>query len=51
MKIEIWWNKLDDWFFDLGISYQRTLYHPTHRHVFCIALGIVSINFRWKKIK
>jgi hypothetical protein len=48
MKIEIEWNKLDkDWWFDLGIGYSKTEYHPRYKRVFTVALGIATVYFRW----
>lgn len=49
MKIEIYKNKLDgDWWFDLGISCQKTDYNPRYKMVFIIALAFFSISIRWK---
>jgi len=48
MKLEIIWNCLEgDWWFDLGISCQKTNYHHNKKMVFTIALGIMSIYIRW----
>ena len=54
MRIECMLNNLDedwmngDWWFDLGISYQKTEYHHQYRKVFTIALVFFSIYIRWK---
>jgi hypothetical protein len=52
MKVEFHWNTLDgnEWWFDLGISYQNTDYYE-YRKVFTVGLGIATIYFRWKKMK
>jgi hypothetical protein len=49
MKTEFSWNTLDDveWWFDIGISYQKTHYHPEKRRVLAFAIGIATIYFRW----
>lgn len=48
--MEIKWNELEnEWWFDLGISYQRTPYHPKHKKVITISLIIFSIYIRWQK--
>lgn len=48
MKIEAVLNKLDsDWWFDLGISLQKTEFHPGSKYVFAIALGIATVYIRW----
>lgn len=47
MKIEFMLNKIEgDWWFDLGISCQKTSYHEKG-WVFSIALGIATIYIRW----
>jgi len=48
MKVEITLNTLDnrEWWFDLGLSYQRTQYTRTKR-VFTIALIFFSVYVRW----
>ena len=55
MKIECMWHTLSDadqwynfkeWWFELGISYQRTEYLTT-KHVFAISLAVFSIYVRW----
>jgi hypothetical protein len=48
MKVEIVLNTLDnkEWWFDLGLSYQRTL-HPRTKRVFTIALLFFSVYVRW----
>jgi len=49
MSIECMLHKLEgDWWFDLGISYQKTYYHHTHRRVVTIAIAFFSIYIRWK---
>jgi hypothetical protein len=49
MSIEILWNKYTegDWWFELGIGYSKTEYHPRYKRVFTVALGIASVYFRW----
>ena len=49
MKMEVTLNTLDNknWWFDLGISYQTTEFHPEKNHVFTIALVFFSIYVRW----
>jgi hypothetical protein len=47
MKIEIIWNELEgDWWFDLGISYQKTPYHPEYKRVIAFSFIIFSIYIR-----
>ena len=49
MSIECMLNNLGgDWWFDLGISYQRTDGHHKYRQVFTIAIVFFSIYIRWK---
>jgi hypothetical protein len=50
MIIEIGFNCLDgdNWWFDIGISCQKTENHPTKKMVFAIALAIATIYIRWK---
>ena len=54
MKIECMWHTLSDadqwynfkeWWFELGISYQRT--ESLTKHVFAISLAVFSIYVRW----
>jgi hypothetical protein len=45
MKIEITWNKLDNWWFELGISYVKTNFN--NGRVFTLAFGFFSVYFRW----
>lgn len=48
MKVEITLNTLDnkEWWFDIGLSYQRTPYTRT-KQVFTIALLFFSVYIRW----
>jgi hypothetical protein len=48
MKVEFSRNKLDnDWWFTIGISYQKTEFHDTYQKVFTIDLGFWTIYIRW----
>jgi hypothetical protein len=48
MKTEFVWNNFDgEWWFDIGISYQKTPFHPEKRRVLTFAIGIATIYFRW----
>jgi hypothetical protein len=48
MKIEFLLNRLEgDWWFDLGISCQKTDFHPNKKMVFTIALGFATVYIRW----
>ena len=48
MDIECTLNRLEgEWWFDFGISYQRTEYHHKHKRVITIALLLVSLYIRW----
>lgn len=51
MSIEISLNTIDNNFFwyELGISFQKVEYHPTHRYVLTLALVFFSIYFRFVK--
>jgi hypothetical protein len=50
MEIKTEWNKLDkDWWFDLGICYERTYYNGDYNRVILIALGIATIYIRFNK--
>jgi len=42
------WLCVADWWFDLGISYNKTYYHHTYRRVVTIAVAFFSIYIRWK---
>jgi hypothetical protein len=48
MKLEITYNTLDDelWWFDLGISAQKTFYEKTN-YVIAIGLIFFTIYIRW----
>ena len=48
MNIELTLNTLDnkEWWFDIGMSYQKTHYHEKKR-VFTIALVFFSVYVRW----
>jgi hypothetical protein len=49
MSIEGMIHKIEgDWWFDLGISYNKTYYHHTYRRVVTIAVAFFSIYIRWK---
>lgn len=52
MKVEVSWNVLDkDWWFHIGVSYDRTYYNE-YKRVILIALGVVTIYIRFQnKIK
>ena len=52
MKIEIALNTLDnkDWWFDLGISIQKTPYHENKR-VCAVGFIFFTIYLRWGKNK
>ena len=49
MKIEFTLNTFHDgdWWIDLGISYQKTDFHPTHRRLFTVGLLITTLYIRW----
>jgi hypothetical protein len=48
MTLEFAVNRIDkEYWFDLGISYQRTEYHHNYGQVITIALGLASIYIRW----
>lgn len=48
MKVEIEWNEIENnWWFDLGLSYQKTQYHRQYENVVTVGLGIFSIYVRW----
>ena len=48
MSIEYGLNCLEgDWWFDLGISYQKTPYHHEHRKVITVSLVFFSVYIRW----
>ena len=51
MKLEVSTNTLDgkDWWFDLGVSCQKTNFHPDKTWLFSIALGFFTVYFRWGK--
>ena len=53
MNIEVSLNTLgdNDWWFDLGISIDKTEYHPTHRYVLTLGLAFFSIYFRFIRRK
>jgi hypothetical protein len=42
-------NTIDDgdWWFSIGIAYQKTPFHPTHRKVVEWSLGFYSVYLRW----
>ena len=50
MNIELTLNTLDnkEWWFDLGISCQKTDYHPQKKYVFTISLVFFSVYVRWQ---
>ena len=48
MNIECMLNCLEsDWWFDLGVSYQKTPYHHTHKKVMTLSLVFFSVYIRW----
>ena len=49
MKAEFTFHTFGDgtWWFDLGVSCQKTEYHHKYNMVFTIALGVCSIYIRW----
>jgi len=48
MKIEVELNELEgSWWFDLGISYQKTEFHHKYKRVFTIGLGLAAVYIRW----
>jgi hypothetical protein len=49
MNIELTLNTLDnkEWWFDLGISCQKTNYHHQKKYVFTISLVFFSVYVRW----
>lgn len=49
MNIEFSLNTFDneEWWFDLGISCQKTEYYHNKKMVFAIGLGIATIYIRW----
>ena len=48
MSIEYELNYLEgDWWFDLGISYQKTPYHHEHKKVITVSLVFFSVYVRW----
>ena len=48
MKIEFNTNKLDnDWWFSLGISYQKTEFHSEFNKVCTVDLGFWTMYIRW----
>jgi hypothetical protein len=52
MKVEFSRNKLDnDWWFSLGISYQRTEFHYIYNKAFTVDLGFWTIYIRWNPNK
>jgi hypothetical protein len=52
MKIEFNRNKLDnDWWFSLGISYQKTEFHSEFNKVCTIDLGFWTMYIRWNPNK
>ena len=53
MKIEIALNTLDNknWWFDLGISLQKTPYHHENKRVCAFEFIFFTIYLRWGKNK
>ena len=50
MEFEIAFNSLDnEWWFDLGISIQKTNFHHKYNYVCTISLGFISLYFRFIK--
>jgi hypothetical protein len=48
IKVETSVNRLDDdWWFELGITWQRTPYHREFGRLFSLGLGLFTIYFRW----
>lgn len=48
MKIEILFNELcKEWWFDFGVSFQRTKQHPTKDYVFTLSIIFFSIYIRF----
>lgn len=48
MIIEFNLNRLEgDWWFELGISIEKTEYHPSKKMVLTIALAFASVYVRW----
>lgn len=49
MNVEFTLNRLGggQWWFDLGISYQRTQYHTKRERLFAIGFGIATLYIRW----
>ncbi len=48
MIIEFMLNRLEgDWWFELGISIEKTEYHPNKKMVLTIALAFASVYVRW----
>jgi hypothetical protein len=47
MQIEFELNRCTYWWFDLGISFQKTEFHPSKKWVFTLALGLVTLYVRW----
>jgi hypothetical protein len=49
MKFELELNTLDhkEWWFNLGICFQKTTHHPSHKWVIVLGLGVFSIYIRF----
>ena len=48
MKVEIRLNELEnDWWFELGVCFQKTEFHPTTRYVFTIGIMFFNIYIRF----
>ena len=50
MIIELGLHTIDneEWWFDLGVSYQTASYPRNKKHLFTIALIFFTIYFRWQ---
>lgn len=46
MKVEISWNKIDDWWLAVGIS--LTKYNYSDRYVLTLEFLVFSVYFRFK---
>ncbi len=50
MKIECNWNRIeydDEWWFDIGVCYQKTQYHYKYIRVLTLSFIIFSLYIRW----